>query len=103
METIANLKDVPKGGSLSFTYKGEKAILIKTKQDDLVAYVAICPHAGGKIEWDEKINMLLCETHLSLFNVADGSIYRHSSDFEMDQGLTKIDLSVDEEKNIFAL
>jgi nitrite reductase/ring-hydroxylating ferredoxin subunit len=103
MEKIANLKDIPKGGSLTFTYKGEKAILIRTKQDDLVAYVAICPHAGGKIEWDETINMLLCETHLSLFNVADGSTYRHSSNFEMDKGLTKIDLSVDEEKNIFAL
>ena len=101
MEKIANLKDIPKGGSLSFTYKGEKAILIRTKQDDLVAYVAICPHAGGKIEWDETINMLLCETHLSLFNVVDGSIYRHSSNFEMDKGLTKIDISVDKKKSIF--
>jgi nitrite reductase/ring-hydroxylating ferredoxin subunit len=103
MEKIANLKDIKKGGSLYFTYNGKKAILIRTKEDDLVAYVAVCPHAGGNIEWDETINMLLCETHLSLFNVANGAIYRHSSDFAVDKGLTKIDLSVDEEKNIFAL
>jgi nitrite reductase/ring-hydroxylating ferredoxin subunit len=103
MEKITNLKDIKKGESLYFTYNGKKAILIRTKQDDLVAYVAVCPHAGGNIEWDETINMLLCETHLSLFNVADGSIYRHSSDFEVDKGLAKIDLSVDGEKNIFAL
>jgi nitrite reductase/ring-hydroxylating ferredoxin subunit len=103
MEKIANLKDIKKGGSTSFTYKGEKAILIRTKQDDIFAYVAVCPHEGGDIQWDEQLEMVLCETHLSLFNVADGSIYRHSSDFEVDKGLTKIDLSVDEEKNIFAL
>ena len=103
MEKIANLKDVTQGGSLAFTYKGKKAILIRTKKDDLVAYVAVCPHEGGDIEWDEKINMPLCETHLALFNVEDGSIYRHSSNFEVDKGLTKIDVTVDEKKDIFAL
>ena len=97
----ANLKDIEKGGSLYFDYEGKKAILIRTKDDDLVAYVAICPHEGGGIEWDDSINMILCECHLSLFNVKDGSVYRHSSVFELDEGLTKIDVSVDEEKNIF--
>ena len=103
MEKIANLKDIRKGESLSFNHKDEKAILIRTKEDDLVAYVAVCPHEGGSIEWDDRINMVLCECHLSLFNVKDGSIYRHSSFFELDKGLTRIDVSVDKAKNIFAL
>lgn len=103
MEKIANLKDIRKGESLTFDYKGEKAILIRTKEDDLVAYIAVCPHEGGGIEWDDTINMALCECHLSLFNVKDGSIYRHSSVFELDKGLTKIDVLVDKTKNIFAL
>ena len=103
MEKIANLKDIRKGGSLTFNYKGEKAILIRTKKNDLVAYIAVCPHEGGGIEWDGTINMVLCECHLSLFNAKDGSIYRHSSNFELDKGLTKIDVLVDEIKNIFAL
>ncbi len=30
MEKIANLDDIKKGGSLYFTYKGKKAILIRT-------------------------------------------------------------------------
>ena len=102
MEKIANLKDIKKGESLSFTYKGKKAILIRTKKDDLVAYVAVCPHEAGDIEWDEQLEMVLCECHLSLFNVQDGSVYKHSSLFELNQGLTKIDLSVDEKKDIFA-
>ncbi|HJX34143.1 MAG TPA: Rieske 2Fe-2S domain-containing protein [Desulfatiglandales bacterium] len=103
MEKIAKLKDIKKGGSQDFTYKGKKAILIRTKKNDLVAYVAVCPHASAGIEWDETINMLLCEGHLSLFNVADGSVYRHSSSFELKKGLTKIDLFVDNMKTIFAL
>jgi nitrite reductase/ring-hydroxylating ferredoxin subunit len=47
--------------------------------------------------------MLLCETHLSLFKADDGSVYRHSSAFEVKEGLTKIELKVDEDQNIFAL
>jgi len=86
MEKIANLKDIKKGGSLNFTYKGQKAILIRTKGNDLVAYVAVCPHEGGDIEWDETIDKVLCECHMSLFNAQDGSVYRHSSVFELDQG-----------------
>ena len=103
MEKIAGINDIRKGGSLDFNYKGKKAILIRTKEDNLVAYVAVCPHEGGGIEWDETINKVLCECHLSLFNVEDGSVYRHSSVFELEQGLTKIEILVDEKKNIFAL
>ena len=103
MEKIASMKDIRKGGSLNFNYQGKKAILIRTKKNELVAYVAVCPHEGGGIEWDETINLVLCECHMSLFNVKDGSVYRHSSVFELDQGLTKIEILVDEQKNIFAL
>ena len=103
MEKIANMKDIKKGESLSFSHNGKKAILIRTKKDDLVAYYAICPHEGGSIEWDESLNMILCECHMSLFNVKDGSIYKHSNIFELNEGLTKIDILVDEIKNIFAI
>jgi nitrite reductase/ring-hydroxylating ferredoxin subunit len=103
MEKIANLKDIKRGESLQFSYKGERAILIRTKEDDLVAYIAVCPHKGGNIEWDKRINKLLCEYHLSLFNVEDGSIYSHSSLFELKKGLTKIELKVDHNKDVFAI
>ena len=103
MEKIANLKDIKRGGSLYFNYKGNRAIVIRTKEDDLVAYIAVCPHEGGGIEWDEQINKILCECHLSLFNVKDGSVYRHSSLFELKKGLTKIELKVDENKDIYVV
>jgi nitrite reductase/ring-hydroxylating ferredoxin subunit len=103
MQKIANRKDIKPGGSLPFAYKGKQAILVRTKGDDLVAYIAVCPHAGGNIEWDEQINKFLCETHLSLFNSEDGSVYRHSSAFEVNNGLSRIALKVDEDQNIYAL
>ena len=101
MEKIANLDNIKKGESLYFEYQGKKAILIRTKEGDLAAYIAICPHEGGNIEWDPTIDMVLCECHLSLFRVNDGSVYRHSTAFELDKGLTKIDIEVDENKNIY--
>jgi nitrite reductase/ring-hydroxylating ferredoxin subunit len=102
MERVANLKDIKRGESLAFTYKGERAILVRTKEDELVAYVAVCPHAGGDIEWDEGIDKLLCETHMSLFNAEDGSLYKHSKAFELSEGLTGIELKIDDDQNIYA-
>ncbi|MFH1487765.1 MAG: Rieske 2Fe-2S domain-containing protein [Pseudomonadota bacterium] len=102
MEKIANLKDIAKGGSLNFEYKGKKALLVRTGKGDLFAYSAVCPHEGGGIEWDKSINMLLCECHLTLFHVKDGSVYKRSSLFELEQGLTKIEVSVDGANDIMA-
>jgi len=103
VEKIANLKDIKRGGSLYFNYKGQRAILVRTKKGDLVAYVAVCPHQRASILWDNQINKLICECHLSLFNVEDGSVYKHSSLFELKQGLTKIELKVDDNKDIYAV
>ena len=103
MEKIANLKDIKPDESLYFDYKGKKAILVRTKENKLFAYLAICPHEEANIEWDKQINRILCECHLSLFNVEDGSVYRHSSLFELNKGLTKIEIKVDENQNIHAV
>ncbi len=103
MQKIANLKDIKRGRSLTFNYRGKKAILVRTKTGQLAAYLTVCPHEGGNIEWDNLINRLICECHLSLFNVEDGSVYKHSSLFELDKGLTKIGLKVDENQDIYAV
>ena len=95
MNRIANLTDLKIGGSLYFDYRGERAILIRFSETDLYAYIAICPHEGGSIEWDSDIKKILCECHLSLFNVADGSVYKHSSLFELKKGLRKVPLKLD--------
>jgi nitrite reductase/ring-hydroxylating ferredoxin subunit len=103
MEKIANVKDLKRGASIIFPYKGKEGILVKTKQDKLVAYSRVCPHEGGTIEWDETINKLLCECHLSIFNVDDGGAYRYSSLFEKMGNLTPIELKIDKNQDIYAV
>jgi nitrite reductase/ring-hydroxylating ferredoxin subunit len=50
MEKIANRRDIKREESLPFTYKGKRAIMVRTQEDERVAYIAICPHAGGDSE-----------------------------------------------------
>ena len=104
MEKIANAKDLKRGASINFPYKGKEGILVKTKQDKLVAYSRVCPHEGGTIEWDADINRLLCECHLSIFNVDDGTPYRYSSLIKEKMGkLTQIELKIDKNQDIYAI
>ena len=101
MEVIANLKEIKRGKSVVFTYKGQKALLIRTKKNDLVAYSAICPHEGNDLSWDEGIHRILCECHMSIFNAEDGSVYKHSPIIDLQKGLTQIRVTVDDGENIF--
>jgi nitrite reductase/ring-hydroxylating ferredoxin subunit len=101
MEKIANVKDLKRGESINFPYKGKEGILIKTKQDKLVAYSRVCPHEGGTIVWDANINKLLCECHLSIFNIDDGTVYKFSSLFKKMDGLIPIKLKIDDNKDIY--
>jgi nitrite reductase/ring-hydroxylating ferredoxin subunit len=103
MEKIANAKDLKRGTSITFPYKGKQGILVMTKEDKLVAYSRVCPHEGGTIEWDATINKLLCECHLSIFNVDNGTPYRFSSLFEKMNNLTPIELKVDKNQDIYAV
>jgi rieske iron-sulfur protein len=103
MEKIANVKNLKRGESISFHYKGKEGILVKTKQDKLVAYSKVCPHEGGTIVWDANIDKLLCECHLSIFNIDDGTVYRYSSLFEKMNDLTPIELKIDDKQDVYAV
>jgi rieske iron-sulfur protein len=103
MEKIANVNDLKRGASINFPYMGKEGILVRTKQDKLVAYSMVCPHEAGIIEWDAAINMLLCECHLSIFDVDDGTPYRYSSLIENMDNLTPIELKIDKNQDIYAV
>ncbi len=102
MQKIANAQQMKREESIAFEYHGQRALLVKTKQDKLVAYYATCPHEAGTIEWDAEIHKLVCECHLSLFNVADGTLYRQSSIFKKIGNLTPIALKIDEQQVVYA-
>jgi nitrite reductase/ring-hydroxylating ferredoxin subunit len=103
MEKIGKVKDLKRGASINFHYKGKEGILVKTKGDKLVAYSRVCPHEGGTIVWDADINKLLCECHLSIFNVDDGTVYRYSSIFDKMGDLTPIKLRIDDKKDVYTI
>jgi nitrite reductase/ring-hydroxylating ferredoxin subunit len=103
MKKIAKLEDIKKGGFLYFDHQGEKALLIRTRNDDLVAYFATCPHEGKTIMWDDQIDRILCECHMALFNVQDGSVYRTARDVEIKKGLRPIEIMVDQMKTVFVV
>ncbi len=103
MEKIGKVKDLKRGESIEFQYEGKKGILVKTQKGKLVAYSKVCPHEGGTIVWDADINKLLCECHLSIFNVDDGTVYKYSSIFDRMGDLTPIKLKIDAKKDIYAV
>lgn len=103
MEKIAKVKDLKPGESMNFKYQGKEGILVKTKKGKLVAYSKVCPHEGGTIVWDADINKLLCECHLSIFNVDDGTVYKYSSVFDKMGDLTPIKLKIDDNKDIYTV
>lgn len=103
MKKIAKLEDIKKGGFLYFDYLGEKALLIRTLNDDLIAFYATCPHEGKTIMWDAQINRIICECHMALFNLEDGSLYRAAKGVEINKGLRPIEVMVDNMNTVFAL
>ena len=103
MEKIANVQDLKREESINFDYQGKKAILVKTKDGKLVAYSTVCPHQGTTIVWEADIHKLVCECHLSLFNVEDGSVYKYSSIFEKMDDLIPIELKIDDHQDIYAV
>ncbi len=103
MEKIGNLKNLKRGESINFQFKGKEGILIRTKKDKLVAYSRVCPHEGGTIAWDADLNKLLCECHLSIFNVDDGTVYKYSSLFDKMGNLNPIELQVDKNQDIYTV
>jgi len=102
MKEIAKLDDIKKGGFIYFDHHDEKALLIRTAKDELYAYFATCPHEGKTIMWDNLINRILCECHMALFNLEDGSIYRKAKGMVIEKGLRPIEVTVDKTGTVFA-
>lgn len=100
MKTTTKLSDMKKGEARNFEFEGKNAILVRTKDDNLVAYYAHCPHQDGTIEWDAEINFLLCECHMAIFNPLDGNLHRSARGISIDKGLTPLNVTVDEEDTI---
>jgi nitrite reductase/ring-hydroxylating ferredoxin subunit len=103
MERIANAQDLERGESLKFEYEGKQAILVRTRQNKLVAYHTACPHKGASVTLEAGINKLVCSCHLSLFNVEDGSIYKSSAAVDKVKALTPLELELDTNQDVYVI
>jgi thiosulfate dehydrogenase (quinone) large subunit len=73
---IGPAKDVPVGGTASFTdpSSGNPSIVIQAKAGKFVAFDAVCPHAGCTVEYDKSAAVMVCPCHGSQFNAATGAV-----------------------------
>ena len=73
---IGPAKDVPVGGSASFTdpHSGDPSIVIQPKAGNFVAFDAVCPHAGCTVGYNHSAASLVCPCHGSQFNAATGAV-----------------------------
>ncbi len=73
---IGAAKDVPVGGSASFTdpSTGDPSIVIQAKAGKFVAFDAVCPHAGCTVGYDQSAGQIVCPCHGSQFNAATGAV-----------------------------
>jgi thiosulfate dehydrogenase [quinone] large subunit len=73
---IALAKNVPVGGSASFTdpSSGDPSIVIQATAGKFLAFDAVCPHAGCAVAYDQSARVIACPCHGSQFNAATGAV-----------------------------
>jgi thiosulfate dehydrogenase [quinone] large subunit len=75
-KALGPAKDVPVGGSASFTDPGtgDPAIVIQAKAGKFLAFDAVCPHAGCTVGYDQSNAVIVCPCHGSQFNAGTGAV-----------------------------
>jgi len=63
------------GGSLPYTdpHSGDPAVVVDLGSNQLVAYDAVCPHAGCTVGYDPSYKLLVCPCHGAVFDPAHGA------------------------------
>jgi Rieske Fe-S protein len=73
---IAQLDEIPIGGSKIFTYPTDRepCVLLRTAQYRYVAFSRICTHASCPVFYTSGENRLNCPCHGGSFSTVDGSV-----------------------------
>jgi Rieske Fe-S protein len=75
-QVIALARDIPVGGVKLFRYPTpqEQCLLIRTGEDDYVAYSQKCTHLSCAVFYSRDENQLICPCHNGRFSVRDGAV-----------------------------
>ncbi len=97
---VGNISQIPvnQAGTLTDPKTGDPAIIVRLGQHDLVAYDAVCTHAGCTVGYDPQQKLLSCPCH--------GATFDPAHDAQVTGGpapspLTKLEMSVDAQGNIY--
>ncbi len=71
---IGSLSDVPVGQAAAFTtHSGRPAVVVRLDQRRVVAYSAVCTHAGCTVAYDAGSRLLACPCHGAEFDPTRGA------------------------------
>ena len=75
-ELIARLDEIPVGAVKLFRYPTEKdqCLLVRTGEDDYVAYSQKCTHLSCAVYYSREDNQLICPCHNGRFSIRDGAV-----------------------------
>ena len=76
MAEIANLGEIPVHGVKLFSYPTvqDDCIMVRTGQDEYVAYSQKCTHLSCAVYYSAKNDRLECPCHQGFFSIKDGSV-----------------------------
>jgi Rieske Fe-S protein len=75
-QEIARLGDIPVGGVKLFRYPSlkEQCLLVRTGENDYVAYSQKCTHLSCAVYYSKEDNQLICPCHNGRFSIRDGAV-----------------------------
>jgi thiosulfate dehydrogenase [quinone] large subunit len=73
---LASISDLKAAGSLEFVdpFTGDPGVLIRQPNGKIVAFDAVCTHAGCTVQYVEAYGALLCPCHGAAFDARDGRV-----------------------------
>jgi thiosulfate dehydrogenase [quinone] large subunit len=107
--TVAAVADVERTGAASFTVPfdapaplpaGDPGVIVRLANGSFVAFDAVCPHAGCRVEWDQADGWLVCPCHGAVFDPGAGG---EALEGPTTQPLTGLPIVLDEATGTFLL
>ena len=71
---VARAGEMPVGGVKLFPYAGDQCIMVRTSEEEYVAYSQKCTHLSCAVYYSREDNRLECPCHEGYFSIRDGSV-----------------------------
>jgi thiosulfate dehydrogenase [quinone] large subunit len=90
---LASISDLKAAGSVEFVdpFTGDPGVLIRQPNGKIVAFDAVCTHAGCTVQYVEAYDALVCPCHGAAFDARDGRVLAGPTNTP----LTKLPIHVD--------